>query len=194
MSKIATKPATLTAIQSYDEYSRSLLENNISLRGERAYRLTFGKIYNEDGSLYISYKIYKKILSLYFIKCGIKLIGGYSINLLSGLGALYLMRQGRNPSAKPRLNRGESFKLKRQMEEDKEEITKDNWKVYYTDDEFMRTNWHKPSFVKNLIFYKFCPAGGQPGKGFKQTMSRTISSNPSLLALYPFVLYKEKTK
>jgi hypothetical protein len=194
MSKVATKPRTLTAVQSYDDYSKKLIATNASLRGKRAYKLTFGEVYNEDGTLYISYPTYKKILSLYFIKAGVKLINGYAVDLEHGLGHIFIMRQGRNPAIKPRLNKGESFKLKKQWEVEGKEITADNWKVYYMDEEFTRTNWFKPSFIKNLIFYKFSPAAGQPGKGFKQTMSRAISSKPSLLSLYPFVSYQSKFK
>ncbi len=195
MSKVATTPKTFTAIQSYDQYSKTLIVENTKLRGERAYKLKYGKVYNEDGTLYIDYHLYKKILSLYFIKAGVKMIEGFNLNLEHGLGYLYIMRQERNPASKPRLNKGESFRLKKQLEE-KGGIEGDNWKVYYTDDEFTRTNWFKPysDFIRNIEFYKFAPAGGQAGKGFKQLMSRTISSNPNLVINYPFVPYKYKPK
>ncbi len=195
MSKVATKPKTFTAIQSYEFYSQKLIAENTTLRGERAYKLKYGKIFNEDGSLYTSYNLYKQILSLYFIKCGVKLIDGFNLNLEHGLGYVFIMRQERNPASKPRLNKGESFKRKKDMEAAGEEITRDNWKIYYTDEEFTRTNWLKPlSFIRNIEFYKFAPAGGQAGKGFRNLMSRTISSNPNLLINYPFVPYKFKPR
>lgn len=193
MSKVSTPPKTLSVADSYQVYAKELIEENPTLKGERAYKLTFGRVLNEDGTIYIDYKQYKKILSLYFIKAGVKLINGYNLDLESGLGSIFIMRQGRNPATKPRLNKGESFKMKKQWEAEGKEITKDNWKIYYTDEEFTRTVWFKPSFVRNLTFYKFSPANGQPGKGFKQTMSRAISSKPSLLALYPFVPYQLKS-
>jgi len=190
MSKIATKPKTLGIKDSYEEYSKQVLIDNPTFTKERAYKLSNGKIYREDGSLYVSYKEYRNILALYYIKAGIKLIHGYTLDLLCNLGNIFIMRQGRNPSIKPRMNKGESFKRKRTMEAKGEEITKDNWKVFYTDEEFTRTNWFKHSYIKHITFYKFLPAGGQTGKGFRNIMSRTINSNPSLLAVYPFVPYK----
>lgn len=192
MSKVATIPKTLSTIHSYNEYSKELISNNSTLQGKRSHKLQFGTILNEDGTLYINYPLYKKGLSLYFIKAGVKLINGGSLDLEHGLGHVYIMRQGRNPAFKPRLNRGESFKLRKEFIAEGKELTADNWKVYYTDEEFTRTQWFKPSFVKNLTFYKFSPANGQPGKGFKQTMSRAISSKPNLLALYPYMPYKRK--
>jgi hypothetical protein len=192
MFKVSTTPKTLSVRHSYIEYAKNLLEENTSLTGKRAYTLKFGQICNEDGSIYIDYKLYKKILSLYFIKAGVKLINGHNFNLGSGLGYLFIMRQGRNPANKPRLNKGESFKYKKDLEAAGKEVTKDNWKIYYTDEEFVRTNWSKVTYTSNILFYKFSPANGQPGKGFKQLMSKTIAGNPSLLALYPYIPYKEK--
>jgi len=191
--KIATIPKTLSAKDSYKEYSKKLLSENSTLIAKRAYGLVYGKIFNEDGTLYIDYNQYKKILSLIYIKAGVKLIQGRNFNLGSALGYIFIMRQGRNPLLKPRLNKGESFKYKRQLEAEGKEVTKDNWKIFYTDEEFVRTNWSKVSYTRNISFYKFSAAGGQPGKGFKQTMSRAVSSNPSLLINYPYIPFKVKT-
>lgn len=190
MSKVATKPKTFSAIQSYHAYAEKLLREDLSLKGVRAYNQKYGKILKEDGTIYIDYKRYRKILSLYFIKAGIKLIQGYTVDLLHQLGHLYILRIGRSPN-KLRLNRVASFnKLKELKASGKLDIKPEDWRTYYTDDEYIRLKWFKPSYIRNIKFYTFSPANGQPGKGFKQTMSRTISSNPSLLALYPFVPYK----
>lgn len=194
MSKIATPPKTLSTRDSYHEYSKKLLSENSNLIGKRAFSLQYGKILNEDNSIYIDYNTYKKILSLIYIKVGVKLIEGRNFNLEARLGYIFIMRQGRNPASKPRLNKGESFKYKKQLELEGKEITKDNWKIYYTDEEFTRTNWSKVNYTRNILFYKFSPANGQPGKGFKQIMSRAISSNPNLLINYPYIPYKEKNK
>jgi hypothetical protein len=190
--KIATIPKTLSAKDSYIEYSKKLLNENSTLTAKRAFGLVYGKVFNEDGSIYIDYNLYKKILSLIYIKAGVKLIQGRNFNLGSALGYIFIMRQGRNPTSKPRLNKGESFKYKKELEASGKEITKDNWKIYYTDEEFTRTNWSKVSYTRNILFYKFSPANGQPGKGFKQTMSRAISSNSNLLINYPYIPYKAK--
>jgi len=190
--KIATTPKTLSVKDSYLEYSKKLLNENTTLTAKRFYGSPYGKIFNEDGSLYIDYNLYKKILSLIYIKAGVKLIQGRNFNLGSALGYIFIMRQGRNPASKPRLNKGESFKYKKELEAQGKEVTKDNWKIYYTDEEFTRTNWSKVSFTRNILFYKFSPANGQPGKGFKQTMSRAISANPNLLINYPYIPYKAK--
>lgn len=188
--KIATKPKTFGVRDAYLDYAESVLVAHPELKGSRAYSLTNGVIKRVDGTVYTDYKIFRKIISLYYIKAGVRLINGYTLDLGSGLGDVFLLRQERNPLSKPRLNRGESFKLKKLLKEKGQEVTKDNWKVYYTDDEFIKTAWFRPSFVRNLEFYKFSPANGQPGKGFKQLMSRTVTSNPNMLILYPFLPYK----
>lgn len=196
MSRITTStpPKTIGIMEVYNNYAKELLLANPTYTSERAFESAVGRIFDENEKEYITYKSYKNILALYYIKAGIKLIHGYALNLYSQLGNLFIMRQGRDPSAPLRLNRGESFKLKKQLEKEGKEVTKDNWRVYYTDEEFTRTNWHKPSFVPNIRFYGFKPAGGQPGKGFRALMSREISSNPRLLALYPYLPYKVKPK
>lgn len=190
MSKIATKPKTFSVGHSYQHYAEKLLKTDLSLKGVRAFNQKYGKILKEDGTTYIDYPTYKKILSMYYIKAGVRLINGYTIDLLNQLGCLFILRIGRSPS-KLRLNRVVSFKrLKELRAEGRTDIKPEEWRTYYTDDEYIRLKWFKPSFVRNIKFYTFSPANGQPGKGFKQLMSRTISSNPSLLALYPFVPYK----
>lgn len=191
MSKVSTKPKTLTVRDSYNQYAKDLLELNDTYTYRYANESSYGKILDASGKEVFSYKLYKKILALYYIKAAVKIIRGYAFDLGAGLGNIFLMRQGRNPLSKPRLNKGESFRLKRMMEAEGKEITKDNWKIYYTDEEFTKTAWFKPSYIKHLKFYKFAPSGGQAGKGFKQTMSKAITGNPSLLALYPFVPYRK---
>lgn len=189
MSKVATKPKTFTAVDSYNFYSEKLLKENLDLKGVRAYGRKYGKILKEDNTIYIDYPTYKKILALYFIKAGIKLIHGYTLDLLHQLGCLFILRIGRNP-ANLTLNRVESFRRRKELKaQGRVDIKPEEWRTYYTDDEYVRLKWFKPSFVRNIKFYTFAPAGGQPGKGFKQLMSRSISSNRSLLSLYPFVPY-----
>lgn len=189
-SKIATKPKTFGPIQSYTYFVTTLLKERLDLKGKRAFNQQYGIVSEESGKVYIDYKLYKKILSLYFMKAGARLINGYTVDLLNTLGCLFILRIGRNPE-NLRLNRTDSFKKLKQLKATgRTDIRQEEWKSYYTDDEYIRLKWFKPSFVRNIKFYTFSPANGQPGKGFKQLMSRTISSNPRLLALYPFVPYK----
>lgn len=188
MSKIATKPKIFSAQQSYEEFAKTLIKTDLTLKGVRKYSVTNGEVLKEDGSVYIDYKKYKKILASFCIKAAVKLLNGYTIDLLNGLGYLYICRIGRNPN-NPKLNRGESYKLRKEFKE-ANTLTSDNWKVYYTDEEYVRVKWAKTSFIKNVMFYTFSPAGGQMGKGFRKVMSRTITANPSLKALYPFIPYK----
>lgn len=142
------------------------------------------KILSIENKEYMTYKLYKEVISLFSTLAGEKLIKGYSIDI-SPLGNIYIARIKRNFN-KPRLNRPESFKLRKELKVSGE-LTKENWRIYYTDDEFIKLMWHQTSATRNIIFYQFKPAGGQPGKGFRSTMSREINSNPNLKALYPYI-------
>lgn len=191
MSKIATKPKVFGIKDLYNNYVDKILLNNPTFTTKVGYSLGRGYVFKEDKSVYIDYKIFKNITRLYYIKAGVSIINGQAFNLGTGLGNVFILRKGRNPLIKPRLNRGESFKLKRLLEKEGKEVTNTNWKIYYVDEEFAMVAWHKPIATENIAFYKFSAANGQPGKGFKQIMSRSICSNPKLLALYPFVPYKK---
>lgn len=189
MSKIATKPKTFSVQDSYEEYTKKLISKNPFLVGKRKYSIANGEVtYSIDNKLYIDYKKYKRVIASFCIKAAIRLLNGYTIDLLNGLGYLYICRIGRNPN-NPKLNKGESYKLKKELTA-AGTVTDDNWKVFYTDDEYIRLKWSKTSYIRNLLFYTFTPAGGQVGKGFRQQMSRAITANPSFKALYPFIPYK----
>jgi len=194
MSKVSTPPKTLSVRDAYIDYADRVILANPNYTFRRSSNITKGTIFTENGTFYMDYKEYKNILSLYYIKAGVSIIKGYAFNLNAGLGNIFLMRQGRDPSVKPKLNRGESFKIKKELDMKGVDTTNGCWKVFYTDTEFTRTQWHRIAFVRNITFYKFAPAGGQPGKGFKQTMSKAITANPKLLILYPFVPYTQKIK
>lgn len=183
VTKVATKPKTIGIVEAFELYAKSKVQADSSL----IYLKKKGEILRADKSVLIKYKTFRNILCLYYIKAGIKLIQGYALDLGSGLGDIFVMRQERNPNVKPRLNKGESFKLKKKLEAEGKPVTADNWKIYYTDSEFTRTNWMRPNYVPNLQFYKFVPAGGKPGKGFRQILSHAILTNPVLTAIYPFI-------
>lgn len=188
--KHSTKPKIFSVRHSYEDYGKKLIREDLSLKGKRDNGVANGIITKEDGSIYITYKLYKKILAAFFIKAAAKLLNGYAIDLLNGLGDLYICRIGRNPNNQ-KLNKGESYKLRKQLKATNT-LTDDNWKIYYTDDEYIRLKWHKPSNIHNIMFYTFSPAGGQSGKGFRQLMSRSIVATPTLKALYPFIPYKPR--
>lgn len=191
MGKIATKPATFGIKDLYQNYIDKVLENNPSFTCKMEYYVYRGGVYKPDGSKYTDYKIFKNVTRLYYIKAGVNLINGQAFDLGTGLGNIFILRKGRNPLLKPRLNKGESFKLRKAMIARGEELTQDNWKIYYVDEEYTTVAWHKAAATRNIVFYKFSAANGQAGKGFKQTMSKSIFSNPRLLAFYPFVPYKK---
>lgn len=188
MSKVSTKPKTFGQIQSYAFYINKLLKEDLSLRGYRAYNQPYGRIITEDNKIKIDYPTYKKILALYYIKAGVKLINGYTVDLMHNLGCLFILRRQRNP-ANPRLDRVISSRKYKELKASGKPFTNTDWMTFYTDDEYIRIKWAKAHYHRNIRFYKFSPANGQAGKGFKQIMSRAISSNKSLLALYPFIPY-----
>ena len=136
MSKISVLPKNFSVQDSYQIYVKNLLKNNSTLKGERKHNMVNGIIYNEDKTVKIDYKLYKKILCLYYIKAGIKLIYGYAIDLLHDLGRLFIVRIERNPN-NPRLNRGASYQLRKKLTLSGE-LKEDNWKIFYTDEDYVR--------------------------------------------------------
>lgn len=193
-----TTSTTLSAHDVFKAYAQKLVKENPELKIRSHNGVSSYLVVKPDKTVLIDFKTFKQVLALYNTKAGTKLINGYSINLLNGLGYLYVARIKRSLIAKPKLNKGLSYKLRKELLE-KGELTRDNWKRYYTDDDYVKVMWFKPSYTRanvagfdNVIFYKFLPAGGNKGKGFKQRLSVSIRHKSELLALYPYIVNKKK--
>lgn len=188
---IQDKTPTFGIADLYAFFAKEFLEANPAYSGKFGLEHPNGIISDAEGNVVMSYRIYTNILRAYFTAAAEELIKGYPLDLEAGLGNIFVARVERNPNLNLRLNRGESFKLKRKLEAGGQ-LNGDNWKVYYNDDDFVQVMWFRPSFIKNLRYYKFRAAGGQPGKGFRQTLSRSITNDPKLEAQYPFLSYKNQ--
>lgn len=193
IDKPIVKPKTFSAMDMWKYHISKLQKENDKLKTKSENGVAKCKLVDENGNVVADYKTFKKVIALHNIKCATKLIHGYTINLNSGLGYLFVARIERSLTAKPRLNRGESFKLRAKLKAEGT-LTEDNWRIYYNDDDYIKLKWFRPSYnrardtrMQNIIFYKFLPAGGQSAKGFRQTLSREVRTNPSLKALYPFI-------
>lgn len=188
--KVSTKPATLSVHHMYALYANRLLATGKYI-GKRTAKYTWSIPNNaifdkETGKEVMNYKLFKRVIALYNLYAGESLIKGYTLNLLNGLGNIFIARKERDPNIQS-LNQHESRKLYAKLKEEGT-LTKHNWKVFYTDNEFITTVWHKErKSLRNILFYKFVPAGGQPGKGFRAKVSKSIFANPMLKGLYPFI-------
>jgi hypothetical protein len=190
-AKPILKPKTYSTIDAYNLYIKNLVIDN------RNYRIANpnGKtkvVKDETGKIVENYTQYKKVIAAFNKKAGIKMVEGYSVDLLNGLGFLFIIRVERGAS-KPRLNRGESFKLRKKLEANGT-LTDDNWRVYYDDEDFIMVTWFKPSYtivnndnMKDFKLYKFKVADGTNGKGLKKYISREVVAKPHLKFIYPFV-------
>ncbi len=195
MSKPATKLVNYSTIDAYTLYASKLLADNPTYKSKFQRSIKYEFIYDGD-KLVMSYKIFKTVIASFNRKAGQAIKHGYSIDLGNGLGYLFVVRIERSPNGKQVLNKGESKKLYAKLKADGT-LTKENWKVFHSDEEYIKLHWFKPSFTRathglpEWTFYKFKTAGGQPGKGFRQELSRDIMINPSLKALYPFISRKQ---
>lgn len=185
-NKVSTTPNNFSTEHIYRFYVESLLIDHPTWTSKRKGHIAKGEVFNEEGKLVISYKTFKTVLAAVNTTFGEKLIKGYVMDLLNKLGDLYIARIERNPN-NLKLNYLESKRLKKKLAEEGEELTETNWRVYYTDDEYIRLKHHKPGFLRNLRFYHFKTAGGQ--NGYRRKMSRDIQATPTLKALYPLIRY-----
>lgn len=139
---------------------------------------------------YITYTEFKTILTAYNQLAGEKIVNGYTWALGAQLGNIFIARIER-PANGRKLDKLKSFQRRRELLA-AGTLTKDNWQVPYTDDEFIMVMWHKGNGqLRNIHLYKFKTAGGQPGKGFRFKVSNGIKTRPELKALYPYLPTKK---
>lgn len=187
MSKVSQKLPTVSVIQMYNMYIKELLKNNPDYTGKNYQYISNGQIIDElTGKVVINYTQFKAIIAAFNKKAALKIIKGFTLDLGPNLGNMFMARVER-PAKSSAINMKESLALrKRLLAEGK--LTSTNWKVPYTDDEFIMLQWHKGHHrLPNINFYKFKTAGGQPGKGFRYQISSANLQNPHLKALYPFI-------
>lgn len=190
MSKVATKLGIVSAEQMYKMFIKELLAKNPTYKAKRLRSIADGQILDASGTVVFTYFEFKTILSACNKRVGLKLIKGYTYDFGYGLGDLFIARIDRNPNTTV-FNRGASFTLRRKLKAENK-LTETNWKVPYGDDDFISTVWHKSNGkMRNLIFYKFKTAGGQPGKGFRQALSGANKKNSTLKSLYPLLPTKK---
>lgn len=187
MSKISTSLGKVSADNMYFDYVKELTTNNPSLKAKKYKHMTNGAVYTTvDEQIYITYTQFKEILSTYNILAGEKIVAGYTWKLGLHLGDLFIARIER-PHNGRKLNKYLSFQRRKQLKE-AGTLTKDNWQIPYTDDDFIMVMWHKGNGqLNNIHLYKFKTAGGQPGKGFRFKVSNGVTTKPQLKALYPYL-------
>lgn len=187
MSKVSQKPPTVSVLQMYYMYAKGLLGKEPTYKAKAWKYITDGQVIDEmTGKVVIDYPTFKKVLATFNKKIGEKLIKGYAFDVGHGLGDLFMVRVERSSTCSG-INRSESFKLRKKLKEEGK-LTDTNWKVPYTDDEFIMLMWHKGNQkAPNAHLYKFKTAGGQPGRGFKHQISSANMRNPHLKALYPYL-------
>jgi len=196
----ATKPKIHTSKDAYQNYANKILSDNEDYWGKREGNVKNKYIYKKAGDSVIeitSSDKYKDILSNFFKSVGVKLVEGKKFNLNNSNGYLAIRRVERS-FYKPRINWGASNKYKQKIiDEGGTPLSGDNggkpWLVYFTDDEYFRLAWIKPTVgIKNTKFYKFLPARGRPGNlGFREQMSSIINSSPEIKNRYEYYTIKE---
>ncbi len=183
-NKVSTKPSNFSTEQIFKYFVDELILKHPYWIIRRKGHLAEGEVITENGEVYIDYKQFKNILAATNKAFGEKLIKGCTVNLLNGLGDVYIARIERNPN-NLKVNYHESNRLKKKLQEEGVELTNTNWKVYYTDEEYIKLKHHKPTVLRNIQFYHFKPAGGPTG--FRRKFAREIMTNAGLKALYPLI-------
>ncbi len=194
MSKVSTPLGAVSAEDMYQHFVKELLKNNPNYKARRFKYITNGEVYKQENGediRVITYPQFKEILSEYNTVAGEKIIQGYTLAMGTGLGDIFAARIQR-PTSGRRLDRGASFKRRKELKE-AGTLTNENWKITYTDDDFIMVMWHRGLTTPNIHLYKFKTAGGQPGKGFRAKLSNAIKTNPALKGIYPFLPTKVLT-
>ena len=138
-----------------------------------------------------SYREFRQIIECVNKKAGDFLIEGYVVDLLCQVGYLEVRRVERNPNAPSRLNKGKSFALREKLRKENK-LEKENWKIFHTEEDYIRVVWSKRWAHSNELAYKFVTMRGSSGKGFKNKLSETVRDNPQYLMYYPFVEHSGK--
>lgn len=187
-SKISTNitAVSTSALDMYYLYAKGLIEKDPTLKLKNWTYVTNGEVVDKDGKSVINYRQFKDILSLYNKKAGEKIIKGYTLDLLNGMGNLFLARIQR-PSNSGRIDYATSKKLKKKLEAEGK-LTDTNWLVPYTDDDFIMLMWHKSNHKQpGMHIYKFKTAGGKPGSSFRSAIGTANKANPLLKVQYPYL-------
>lgn len=185
--KVATKPAVVSAEQAFVKYARNFVEKNptYKLKGYNRY-MTDGTILAPDGKIHVDYGRFKEILAACNHEIADKLINGFTYDLGHGLGDLFVGRIIRPPNHN-KLDIRASLNLRKKLEAEGK-LTEENWKIPYTDDEFIMLVWHKgngKATRNGTHIYKFKTAGGAVGKSFRSKLSQANKHNLLLKSFYP---------
>lgn len=200
MSKISTKPKMVSAVDMYYKYiqEKFLSQNTPELKiyKTKTYRhyISSGVVVEAATSKVVfDYGVFKDILSAFNKAAQDKLIAGQALKLGYGLGDIFMARIERPPQS-TRLNQLESRKLYLQRKQDGT-LTNENWKVFYTDDDYVATIWHKGNGrLRNVHLYKFKTATGKNKSspdGFSARISKAHKANQHLKVRYPYLPCKE---
>lgn len=148
--------------------------------------------YKEMSKDPVDYKTFKKILISFNNGIMDHLLEGGSFDMGYRLSFLSIWRRKRDPRT-PRVNWGESLKIKRELEEnniqpyDNKTGKGEKWLTYFTDGQYFRFRWYKDKCrVKNKTVYRFDPTRGV--KGNKQKLINLINTDD--LAYLRFKEYK----
>lgn len=189
MSKIATLPKNYSAEHIFTMYAERLVADNPGWYTRVHKSHNKGHVFNEKRELVITYKKFKNILSELNKEFGKALINGYTVDLLNSLGCLYVARIKRNANI-ARINHVASSKRKKELIAKGEDISDvSKWKIYYTDDEYIRLKHFRPN-TKNkqyhgLQFYRFMPAKG--ANGLRRKISTAVNTRQVSIAIYPLI-------
>jgi hypothetical protein len=186
MSKIPAKIKLFSTVDMYTDWLKKYKQENPTHTTKDLNSIDDGQILDENGKVVFTYHKFKEILKMHNKLVGDNIIKGKTYNLGNKLGNLFIARKERNSKGQ-RMNRGESFKLRKKLKET-DTLTKDNWKVYYVDDDYCSLVWHKTlQNHRNVHLYNFKTAGGQPGRGFRQQITRTLNFHPEYKGFYPYL-------
>jgi hypothetical protein len=164
----------------------------------KVYEATLSNI-PETNQVYIDFPTFKKILKLHNEKVQDYLLEGYRFKLGTNIGFLEMRTIERNFNKK-RIDHGETNKEKKRLLslgytlEDLKNANNPSGKMnyirYFEEDVFAMLAFKSAAKLKNSSVYKFIPAAGQVGKGFKNKIQREVKSKPHLLNLYPLFTKK----
>jgi hypothetical protein len=141
----------------------------------------------------INYKTFSAVITSVLDKAKDSIIKGERLILPGGMGNIVGRRVERDFSKKS-IDFKSTAKVPKVWSEEKQRMTPSKI-IFYTENDWCRIGWGKPSIIKNISVYEFKPTRNlRSGKGFNQMFSSALIANPALKYKYVYFPLPSKIK
>lgn len=182
----------------WEAYAKQLLAKHPEWEGEYHNKTYNYYLYNvRKGTkgvvrkLMYDYPRFRRILDSYFDRAKTAVVQGEVVNMLHGLGKIFIKRVERDftKASNRRVDYSKTFKYTKEhggkvWNEEKQRFVHPKL-FFFTDDSWLRIGWYKDKGVANLHLYEFYAASassstGATRKGRNTAAGRTLESGESI--------------